>query len=377
MTIVIMKQKKTLLIAFLAMLLGTNIQAQNSGLEGTYLNVGSGNTLVGNGGGLWGNAMGENNYVESANSLAVGNNDTIGQYSIDAVALGGMNRINGNASMAFGNNIKINGKYSFGAGRFLRTTEQNSMILGYGIPGSGNLPDLFLENSYSYCLMIGLNSTKPTLTVGPSPNNYLQGSYDKTGKVGIGDIPMPEIAAKLHIRSDAGEDASLFLQPASAASDNACLLMRDSTHFIQVDSTGCMTVRSKNGPSLAHLLLEGRVGINVPDVNRMPLGYSLLVFGGIMTDKVTIKSYSQWHDYVFDSKYHLMPLPELKDFVAKHHHLPDVPPADDVIANGVEIGEMQGVLLKKIEELTLYTIQLQEQLEQVQKQLKDLKEKDI
>lgn len=366
MTIVIMKQKKTLLIAFLAMLLGTNIQAQNSGLEGTYLNVGSGNTLVGNGGGLWGNAMGENNYVESANSLAVGNNDTIGQYSIDAVALGGMNRINGNASMAFGNNIKINGKYGFGAGRFLRTTEQNSMILGYGIPGSGNLPDLFLENSYSYCLMIGLNSTKPTLTVGPSPNNYLQGSYDKTGKVGIGDIPMPEIAAKLHIRSDAGEDASLFLQPASAASDNACLLMRDSTHFIQVDSTGCMKVRSKNGINNAPLMLEGRVGVNVVNESE---DYAFAVNGGILTDEVMIREVENWYDNVFEDGYELLPLAELQDYIAKNRHLPDVPSEGEVLESGYRVSEMQGVLLKKIEELTLYILEQQKRIDYLEQKI--------
>lgn len=369
-----MKQKKIILIAFLAMLLGTSIQAQNGGLEGTYLNVGSGNTLVGNGGGLWGNAMGENNYVESANALTVGNNDTIGQYSVDAVALGGMNRVNGTASMAFGNTIKIHGNFSLGAGRYLKTTGNYNMVLGCGLYGTGNAPDKFLENNYGSCLLVGFNSTKPTLTVGPSPNDYPQGNnYDKTGKVAIGDVPLPEIGAKLHVRSDVGEDAGLFLEPAAPSSSVAYLQMRDHTHLIQVDSTGCMTVRSKNGTSQAPLLLEGRVGINVPDVNRIPLGHSLSVFGGIMTDKVTIKSYSQWHDYVFDAGYHLMPLTELRAYIANHHHLPEVPSTEDVIANGVEIGEMQGILLKKIEELTLYTIQLQEQLEQVQKQLIELK----
>ena len=74
------------------LMMNASLKAQNNGLEGSYLNIGT-NTLTENNAHLWGNAMGINNYVGSANTLAVGNSDTIGGYSINAIALGGMNKV--------------------------------------------------------------------------------------------------------------------------------------------------------------------------------------------------------------------------------------------------------------------------------------------
>ncbi|MGH8497851.1 MAG: hypothetical protein ACRERV_03445 [Methylococcales bacterium] len=62
-------------------------------------------------------------------------------------------------------------------------------------------------------------------------------------------------------------------------------------------------------------------------------------------------------DYVFDSDYPLLPLQELATYVVKEKHLPDIPPAREVADQGIDLGAMQMKLLKKVEELTLYTIQ--------------------
>jgi hypothetical protein len=70
-------------------------------------------------------------------------------------------------------------------------------------------------------------------------------------------------------------------------------------------------------------------------------------------------------DYVFDPAYKLMPLPELAAYVEKARHLPEVPSAHEITTQGIDLGGMQLQLLKKVEELTLYTI---EQEEQVRKQ---------
>lgn len=65
-----------------------------------------------------------------------------------------------------------------------------------------------------------------------------------------------------------------------------------------------------------------------------------------------------WPDFVFAPGYKLKPLTEVEQFIADNGHLPDVPSAEEVTANGVALGESQAMLLKKIEELTLYVIQL-------------------
>ena len=65
-------------------------------------------------------------------------------------------------------------------------------------------------------------------------------------------------------------------------------------------------------------------------------------------------------DYVFEPDYALRPLAEVATFIEQNKHLPDVPSAADVAAEGLDITEMQFALLKKVEELTLYTLDLEQ-----------------
>ena len=115
--------------------------------------------------------------------------------------------------------------------------------------------------------------------------------------------------------------------------------------------------------------MNGLVGINT---ERIPNTYVLAVNGGIIAEKVMIKYHTQWPDYVFESDYKLMPMHDLRTFVTQNKHLPEVPSAAE-IENGLDVGQLQGVLLKKIEELTLYTLQLQEQVERQQAEIEELK----
>lgn len=377
-----MKTVKLIPIVVL-MLMVNNLNAQSTGLEGSYLNIGA-NTLIENNAHLWGNAMGVSNYIGSANTLAVGNNDTIGEYSVNAIALGGMNKVQGTASMAFGNTIKINGNFSYGLGRYLKTNADYSMVIGHGIAGSGEDPDVFLENNNENTLLIGFHSTKPTLTVGPSPNDYPSGElFNRTGKVAIGDIPIPDIAAKLHIRSDEGEDAGIVLEPKDLENSSTFIRMRDEHHGIEVDEDGVTTIKSLalgyNGYEIKRpLLLKGIVGVNVPEYHRDDLtnAYALWVNGGVITEKVTIKATgSWWSDYVFNPDYPLMPTGDLREYIGANRHLPDVPSEAEVMEKGIELGDMQSILLKKIEELTLYMLQQQETIDRLETRIAELEDR--
>lgn len=119
---------------------------------------------------------------------------------------------------------------------------------------------------------------------------------------------------------------------------------------------------------------EGRVKIgNVPTQFD---GYKLYVEQGILTEKVkvAVKGSADWFDHVFKKDYPLMPLSELEQFIQKNEHLPDVPTTNEVVTNGLDLGKMNALLLKKVEELTLYLIQLNKELEETKKELKKLKE---
>ncbi len=94
-----------------------------------------------------------------------------------------------------------------------------------------------------------------------------------------------------------------------------------------------------------------------------PGAYNLYVTGGILTEqvRVAVVNTSGWADYVFADGYKLKPLSEVEQYLKDNKHLPDVPSTTEVTKNGIDVATMDATLLKKIEELTLYTIELQKQ----------------
>jgi len=84
---------------------------------------------------------------------------------------------------------------------------------------------------------------------------------------------------------------------------------------------------------------------------------------------------SSWYDHVFYPDYNLRSLNELEHFIKQNHHLPEIPSAKEIEENGLDLGAMQGKLLLKIEELTLYTIEQQKLIEDLQKRLSEIENK--
>lgn len=103
----------------------------------------------------------------------------------------------------------------------------------------------------------------------------------------------------------------------------------------------------------------GNVGIGTNN----PL-YKLSVNGTILAKEIRVnEDASYWPDFVFDKDYELMGLTEVKKFVSKYKHLPCVPSAAEIEGKDMSLGEMNKILLQKIEELTLYVIDLQDQID--------------
>lgn len=89
--------------------------------------------------------------------------------------------------------------------------------------------------------------------------------------------------------------------------------------------------------------------------------YKLYVGGGVLAEEVRVRT--GWADYVFDDSYTLKPLPELETYIQTHNHLPNVPSATQVEEEGIEIGDITRIQQEKIEELTLYILQLHKKME--------------
>jgi len=107
-----------------------------------------------------------------------------------------------------------------------------------------------------------------------------------------------------------------------------------------------------------------------------PQGYSLAVNGPAIFTKAVVKIHANWPDYVFDPAYKLPSLQSVERFIQQHHHLPGLPATRQTMDKGIDLGENQALLLKKVEELTLYAISQQkrvEALEEENKKLKDLR----
>jgi Asp-tRNA(Asn)/Glu-tRNA(Gln) amidotransferase B subunit len=102
------------------------------------------------------------------------------------------------------------------------------------------------------------------------------------------------------------------------------------------------------------------VGIGKPDPSA-PLD----VAGKIICNEVEVTSVGKWKDYVFDNGYELPRLQKVEEFIAENGHLPEIPSEKEVLENGYDLSEMDAKLLQKIEELTLYVIDLKKEINQL------------
>jgi hypothetical protein len=113
----------------------------------------------------------------------------------------------------------------------------------------------------------------------------------------------------------------------------------------------------------------GNVGIGTAD----PGSYRLNVAGIIQADEVVVNTGGA--DFVFASDYKLLSLSEVEEYIIENNHLPYLAPASEMKENGMNVSEMQTILLQKIEGLTLYSIQQKKEIELLKQEITILKNK--
>lgn len=113
------------------------------------------------------------------------------------------------------------------------------------------------------------------------------------------------------------------------------------------------------------------------DNNNVGIGIATptekLTVNGNIRSKKLIVTQSGWADYVFDSSYQLSPLSEVEKYIKINKHLPGIPTEKEVSKNGIDLGETQVLLLKKIEEMTLYMIKLEKEINTLKNEIKNMK----
>ncbi|WP_199236170.1 hypothetical protein [Chitinophaga sp. S165] len=95
----------------------------------------------------------------------------------------------------------------------------------------------------------------------------------------------------------------------------------------------------------------------------------LAVNGDIVSKRIKVTQ-TGWADFVFEPEYKLPSLATLEAYIKENKHLPDVPSEREVVKNGVDLGEMNKILLQKIEELTLHVIELQKEINRLKENRK-------
>lgn len=185
---------------------------------------------------------------------------------------------------------------------------------------------------------------------------------ERAGKLGIGTVSP---VTKLHIEggSDASNSSHGYLMTGPVDGSN-----------VIIDNNEIM---ARNNGASSYLYLNHNGGGVIMGPGSPAAGYQLSVRGKIMAEELRVDNYGDWPDYVFAEDYKLLPLEVLRATIDQTGHLPNMPSADQVQEEGIMVGEMQGKLLEKIEELTLYILQLHEENKLLRESVEALKAKGM
>jgi hypothetical protein len=229
---------------------------------------------------------------------------------------------------------------------------------------SGSVPRLqfYHNNVFSGALEgsgmnLELNAARANTFGGPTGNLLLQAPYSSefinyySGNVGIGvtnPVYKLDLGNRMRIRSEsATETAGIWLNnPANTATIGFMGIANSNLVGFYGNLSGWGIVMNTN---------NGNVGIGTLNPT-----YKLSVNGNIRTKEVVVEPV--WADYVFEKDYKLLPLDEVEKYIEQHKHLPNIPSAKEVEENGLHVGDVQRRMMEKIEELTLYVISLQKEI---------------
>jgi len=214
-------------------------------------------------------------------------------------------------------------------------------------------------------------STVPYSISNSQLDQYLSLSIDINRQVGIGtSAPAQKLDVNGNI-SNGGADFTLGTR--DGRGQGSLLTNRALTHF-----TGDVLVMNyggdfEGGVNLqgSKLVIDGSVGIGTTTSGS----FKLAVNGKIWGTEVQVALTNPGPDYVFEKEYALPTLESVKTYIDQNKHLPEVPSAKEMEANGINLSEMNMLLLKKVEELTLYVIELKKKDEAHEKEIEELKNK--
>ncbi|WP_147367908.1 bZIP transcription factor [Fibrisoma montanum] len=338
-------------------------------MAGRTNTTGQFNTFIGVQTGL-SNTTGSSNYMMGTNA-GLSNTTGSGNYFLGDNAGGG--NTTGGFNVYLGSN----------AGNGTNVNGDNNVAIGFesGRSNTNGTTNLFLgfRADANAAGLTNATAIGPNAKVGVS-NAVVLGN---SANVGIG-TSMP--TARLHIASGVPNQSGLRLEELN--DDDPAV--KSTNKFLTVDSNGNVILATyassgreaaveslwqRNGTFLQST--KGEAVIIGSNVSRTPAGYRLYVQEGILTEKVkvAVRNTAEWSDHVFAPTYKLAPLVEVEQHIQRHGQLPGVPSAKQMVEQGNDLHRTDAKLLEKIEELTLYMIDQQKQLDQLKAENQQIKQR--
>lgn len=248
----------------------------------------------------------------------------------------------GNAHAVFGSNttgvsiessypgLSFNGYYSTG-----RRPLANGFVGGLSMnPSTG---------------MVSIYNTATSGTAGTVVTGIERVLVSNTGNVGIGKTPN----ASIDVARGTGGDGTAALAGTQWVS-----------HFNYSTAENTYIRGGKNAAKVFINDLSGLGSVQV-GVSTTPSGYKMSIDGKLIATEIDVLV-TPWPDYVFKPSYKLKSLVEVEKFIAQNGHLPNIPKADEIENKSLALGNMAKLQMEKIEELTLYLIEINKRLEKVE-----------
>ncbi|MFT5167718.1 MAG: hypothetical protein ACI8P3_002956 [Saprospiraceae bacterium] len=218
------------------------------------------------------------------------------------------------------------------------------------------------NNAISAYTGVSNHLTYPTLMLtnsGGGPAGWFDGSV----KISTGDFTIEQGSFKLGVSAISRESDHLLINPSFKFFDDGTF---DVSKISTLDFTSVNIV--------AQDIETAKIKVTDNfEVENITINSTLYVLEEMYAKKITVKL-PPFPDYVFANNYDLMPLGDLRKYIKKNQHLPNIPSAEEIDENGADIGNLHVLQMEKIEELTLYILELNERLEKIEEGNKTLQQ---
>lgn len=330
----------------------------------------------------------------------VGINTNSPNYNLDVVGTG-----------RFSNSLDIHGRMTMGNTQVIAPNSGAHIVAGQSIHYSGSthlgnyggllfhansnwtstarrfmITNAFKTNRFAILRSTAVNVNPEITTNGVVTNGFADLVIDNSGRVGLG-IETPGYKLDVNGSARFAGGASIINSAPTVIYEEsdqnqtwATRVYDQRLEFRNVSaSTNALQILSNNEVGIGYKLSVGYPGVYNSSYQLDISGTShfsgkMIVKNDIESKKIRVSTTpGSVPDYVFQPSYQLRSLSDLESFVKINSHLPNIPSAKEMEANGQDVGDMQLRLLEKVEELVLYTIEQQKEIDALKKEIKTLK----